>query len=165
MDEFALQKASQELNELRDQLRALRTEIAALEEKEMRGGGEAVAAELTNLRRKLGGMRAHHDELANFVEGDLDAPTGGPIAGLANFVADYKWPIVGVLAMAVIVGVMFLVSQPQVSEEERARAKAAMAGIAKEQVESTVDAAAEAQHRMMRDAERAMGGAPRPGGR
>lgn len=152
MDEFTREKLMEELHGVREQLRALRQEIMALEERVLRGEA-AKEVELARARDRLEGLRPRHDELADLLEGPIEAP-GRSGAGLLDFLADYKWPLIGVAAMSVVVGLMFLVSRPQVTADERAKVQKAITGVVVEQVQTQAETAQDRMHREVRRAER-----------
>lgn len=155
MDELTREKLGGELHDIREQLRALRQEALALDERVMHGDEEA-ERELAATKARIEALRPRHDELADALEGRVEASSGGAVGGVLDFLADYKWPLVGVAAMGVVVYVMFLVSQPQVTDEERAKVKAALTGAATERIRIETEAAQDRMARSMRETQRAM---------
>ena len=154
MDEILREHLAEELREVREKLRLLRAEIQHLEADVLRGDNSK-QAELERARERLERLRPRHDELADLLEGRIDERSPGAIASLFDFLADHRWAIAGVAAMALLVALMFLLSRPQVTEEERQKVKRALMGAAAEQVESQASAAAARQEAVRREMERA----------
>lgn len=132
VDEWQKDRFARELEEVRGQIRGVRSELNRLEaERTHRPTTEpdpTLESNIQTQQSRLFELRARHDELANLVEGKVDAPTTPSLYDhIVTFVGDYKWIIAGLIAMGGLVGgAAYLSTNPLNSEEEKAQIRRGM---------------------------------------
>jgi septal ring factor EnvC (AmiA/AmiB activator) len=95
VDEWQKDRFARELEEVRGQIREVRSELNRLEaERTHRQTNEldpALESNFQTHQSRLSELRARHDDLANLVEGNVDAPTTPSLYDhIVTFVGDYK---------------------------------------------------------------------------